>query len=258
MKAQMFSRSVAPVGQVVFSSNNTGNLAATNWVVPDGVYEISVVIVSPSQGSASLKRGATDLLTSATTLGAGVGGGNGGAAGVSTGRGPINEAGAGGAGGYSGNGGAGGSASTSATPGNYTSNPGSSGAGGGGGGGGSGHGTAEPKGAGGYGGDVGLLGIGANGLGGSGGVVGNQTGSSGGDGSTLGGSVYGRGVSFIGGSTAGGDLRYKNSIPVTPGETLVVRSSGTTQGGYAITGSAGGIRIMWGGGRSYPSNALNM
>lgn len=59
------------------------------------------------------------------------------------------------------------------------------------------------------------------------------------------------------GSASGGSLRYKNNIPVTPGETLRVSMSGGSMGGYKITGSFGGVRIMWGGGRSYPSNALN-
>lgn len=259
IRGQMFSRSVEPSGQIVFTSDTYGDLASTNWVVPAGVYSISVVAVGSCQGgSAALLRGGVELLSNYSTISAGVvGGGNGGPAGTSTGRGPANEAGAGGAGGYSGNGGAGGSASTSALPGNYTGNPGFAGSGGGGGGGGSGHGTSDPKGFGGYGGGVGLLGIGVSGAAGAAGTAYYQYGGDGISGSALGGDVYGHGVSNAYGSASGGSLRYKNNIPVTPGETLNVAMSGTSMGGYKISNSLGGVRILWGGGRSYPSNALN-
>lgn len=63
------------------------------------------------------------------------------------------------------------------------------------------------------------------------------------------------------GSSYGGTLRYKNNIPVTPGEVLTISASDPSMGGYtnysvgvaSIFGA--GIRIMWGDGRSYPSNA---
>lgn len=257
IRAQMFSRSVEPSGQIVFTSDTYGDLASTSWVVPAWVYSISVAAVGSCQGGvAGLLRGGVVLLSSYSTISAGVvGGGDGGPAGTSTGRGPANEAGAGGAGGYSGNGGAGGSATTSAVPGNYTGNPGVAGAGGGGGGGGSGHGTSDPKGFGGDGGGVGLLGIGASGHAGAAGTAGYQYGGDGGSGSALDGNIYGRGVSNAYGSAYGGSLRYKNNIPVTPGETLNVAMSGAYMGGYKISNSFGGLRIIWGGGRSYPSNA---
>ena len=257
---QMFSRSVEPSGQIVFTSDTYGDLASTNWVVPAGVYSISVVAVGSCQGGvAALIRGGVELLlANYSTISAGVvGGGEGGPAGTSTGRGPVNEAGAGGAGGYSGNGGEGGSASASPVPGYYTGNPGVAGSGGGGGGGGSGHGTSDPKGYGGYGGGVGLLGIGVSGAAGAAGTAYYQYGGDGGGGSALDGNIYGRGVSNAYGSAYGGSLRYKNNIPVTPGETLKVSMSGGSMGGYKISDSFGGLRIIWGGGRSYPSNALN-
>lgn len=88
---------------------------------------------------------------------------------------------------------------------------------------------------------MGLLGIGANGSGGAAGGV------AGGNGSQFAGSgAYGGGI-----NNAGGNLRWLNDITVTPGETLTI--SGTAGGGMV-----GAIRIMFGGGRSYPSNALDM
>lgn len=208
--AMLAARGASPVGQQVFTSSGT-------FVVPAGVTSVSAVLVASANGSvggnlryavaiavtpgesltvtigttASIKRGATDLLTNTSTIGGGnIGGGDGGAAGT-------NGGGAGGAGGYSGAGGKGGNSSSGA------GSAGSNGAGGGGGGGG---GSNAGGGGGGAGGGVGLLGPGSNGTGGSlGATGGNGTGGSGGaNGSGSGGGLYGGGK----GTTGTGAVRF--------------------------------------------------
>lgn len=235
MKAQMFSRSVAPVGQFV-REFTTGN-QSVSWTVPDGVFFISAVVVSagveqgyPAQHT-QIKRGAEIMLAGDSPMTGGVGGGNGGATGSGGGGG-------GGAGGYSGNGGAGAAYATDGLQ-QPVHATGANGAGGGGGGGGvlGGSGGGPRRGGG-----VGLLGIGANGAGG--------VSADGGHGSQFTGSgAYGGPSAGI----SGGNLRWKNDIPVTPGETLTLVGTFTPR-----DWGQGALRIMWGGGRSYPSNALNM
>ena len=248
-----------PAGQQIWTSSNTGNLALTSFVVPQGVNFISVVMVAPSGGSVLLRRSSTVLLASYTATGSGVGGGNGGASGNPTGRNYYNnDPGGGGAGGYSGDGGAGATSSTSPVPGSYTGNPGSPGNGGGGGGGGSGHGSGTVSGTGGQGGGVGLLGIGTNGSGGGGGATGSESGGSGTDGSGPTAFSYGSGSA----KGSGGNLRWKNNIPVTPGETLTVLITGGSWMDYSTSivrplYSYGGVRMMWGKNRTYPSNAID-
>ena len=159
----------------------------------------------------------------------GDGGGNGGSSTTSS---TSSASAGGGAGGYSGNGG-------SATPG--TSGTSGSGSGGGGGAGGNG-GSSDAAGAGG---GVGLLGQGANGsgvtnsggngfpgFGGSGGANGSAS-----PGSTL---TPSTGGDFGGG---GGGAELFNSA---------------TNAGEHGPGGGGAVRIMWLGGRSYPSNAANV
>jgi hypothetical protein len=51
----------------------------------------------------------------------------------------------------------------------------------------------------------------------------------------------------------GGNLRYRNSIPVTPGESLTITLSSQEAPNANGTGSA--IRVIWGDGRSFPLNA---
>ena len=242
IRGMMFSQGVAAPGQVVYSAlKNT--TTTWSWVVPAGVTSISAVTVGPGAvpPGASIKRGATTLLSAGSTIGAGIGGGNGGVNGVGE------SAGGGGAGGYSGAGGAG-------------ANPGDPGGGGvGGAGGGGGGGVASPFYAGGLGGGVGLNGVGVSGSGGS---TGGTDGGPGGDGSQLSGSgAYGagRGAYSTFYSATGGNLRYLNGIAVTPGETLTLSVDGVPVG-YLGGGptTAGAVRIMWGGSRSYPSNALDM
>ena len=159
----------------------------------------------------------------------GAGGGNGGQGALVIYE-QIRSAGGGGAGGYSGAGGAG----------NYASG-GSAGSGGGGGGGG---GNAGDPTAGTGGGGVGLYGQGSNGSGGTGasGWGGNGTGYGGGGGS---GGASASNVEGGQNATAGGDYG---------GGGGGCGGSGYPKGG---NGGGGAVRIMWGGGRSYPSNAAN-
>ena len=62
----------------------------------------------------------------------------------------------------------------------------------------------------------------------------------------------GRPGTTISSGETGGNLRYTIApLSVTPGETLTVYVTGGS-------GYSGGIRIMWGGGRSYPNNAKDV
>lgn len=135
--------------------------------------------------------------------------------------------GGGGAAGYNGVGGKG------ADGGNITA-AGAAGAGGGGGGGGT---LSNAKNAGGAGGGVGLYGQGANGAGGTATATGNGGGggSGGGNGDGAQGTVIGKGGLYGGGGGGGPD------------------ASGTYLG--PATGANGAVRVIWGAGRSFPSNA---
>jgi hypothetical protein len=150
--------------------------------------------------------------------------------------------GGGGAAGYSGNGGNGGSTS---------SGVGSNGTGGGGGGGGSGVFFAntpdlgeETNTAGGGGGGVGLLGEGSSGTGGAGGVPaqGGAGGSGGGAGSNS------TDTGGFGGGQGGGGAR--GGYYIDRDDNLTVFDPGD--------GASGGVRILWGAGRSYPNNAADV
>lgn len=166
----------------------------------------------------------------------GDGGGNGGSSSVSL-SGIFNSQGAsggGGAGGYTGNGGNGG------VGGVFVSN-GSAGAGGGGGGGGGA--TTAANSGGGGGGGTGLQGQGANGSGGG-------TGTYIGGGGTAGSS----GTVGASGSAVGQDGG--------PAGRVNQGGNGGTYGGGAgcsrVSGSggSGGVRLIWGEGRSFPNNAM--
>lgn len=241
IKPQMFSRRIEPIGQYVRAF--TAKDQSVNWVVPDGVYEISAVVVNAGQEAGfgtqptQIKRGATILLSATMAMTGDVGGGNGGPSG--TGAGPRGGGAGGGAGGYTGNGGPGANWVNDGL-GYPIAASGSNGNGGGGGGGG----VAGGSSGGAYGGGgVGLLGTGTNGAGGS-------PGNNGGHGSQRAGSgAYGAPQSGV----PGGNLRWRNGIAVTPGETLTLIGTG-----FYRYGGQGALRIMWGGGRSYPSNALDM
>jgi len=147
-----------------------------------------------------------------------------------------NAQGGAGAGGYSGGGGTGG----------LTGSSGSSGAGGGGGGGGGGgYFDNSPYfieiGSGGGGGGVGILGSGSNGSGGAGGSAGNS-GSAGG-----GGSSGSNGSGSQGGAYGGGG-----------GQGYYYTDGAYTEYLAGGNGGVGAVRIIWGAGRSYPSNAANV
>ena len=156
----------------------------------------------------------------------------------SGGAGYAYASGAGGAGGYSG---AGGTQSS-------TSINGSGGAGGAGGTGAQyNDGTNAYTSGGAGGGGVGLLGSGTSGLAGanSSSYGADSGGSSGVDGPYDAYSAGGNGGSYGGGGGAGS---YVFNIPTS-------FFSSTTYGGY---GAVGAVRIIWGSGRSYPSNAANV
>ena len=223
-----------PVGQVVFDNTTTTNQITTTWIVPPRVTEIWAVCIGGNSvnSSSSIWRSGTCLLGSQLGFSSSFGGGLGG-------TGNTVAFSAGGAAGYSGNGGNGGTSPVSG---------GSAGNGGGGGGGAGGSGSNA-----GHGGGTGLVGEGANGAGGV--TSGNR---GGGDGSvdagqTPYGAGYGRNSSS--GVLRGSDLRYTIvPIPVTPGESLSIRIKGLAASG-AMPKTGGAVRIIWGGGRSYPNNA---
>lgn len=224
-----------PPGEAIF----VGSGGATQTIiVPSGVYSICVVGVSLNPTTpCRLLRGSTVLLDTTDAIGVrNDGGGNGGAPGTNnTGLSFYDTYNTGGgAGGYSGNGGPGGygrydGGGSAGGPGN--------GGGGGGGGGGSGNGSQMVT-TGGGGGGVGLFGLGANGAGGPAATVGAN-------GSPI-------QTPYVGGGDRagqGGNLRYRNNIAVTPGETLTI-ALGTT---LATAPRGPGMRIIWGKGRAFPS-----
>lgn len=229
-----------PVGQVVFTTTDAAQYT-TNWVVPARVTEIWVVCVGKNTSDtvySDVRRGTSVLIGTQQGVGGNIDGGFGGTGNTSART-------AGGAAGYSGNGGNG----------NGVGSAGSSGSGGGGGGSGGGNNGSTSSNAGSAGG-VGLLGVGANGAGGS--AAGFGPGGDGGHGSIPPGvDAYGAGQSRQASSNSldGSHLRYtKTAIAVTPGENLTIRVKG--RGNTAAANiCAGAIRIMWGGGRSYPNNA---
>lgn len=220
-------------GQVEFSASGT-----FSWIVPAGVTSIHAAVVGGSNNTeTSIKQGATTLLSSSQAVAAGVrGGGDGG------GKPGGNNTGGSGAGGYSGDGGVGGYHSD----GPY--NNGDPGSGGGGGGGRSASTEASRQ----HGGGVYLHGAGPSGAGGT-------TSAPAGHGSDLGEGVpRGAGRKYLSSTEhAGGNLRYTIApIAVTPGESLTITVPAAPTGGDATTG--GGVRIIWGAGRSYPDNAKDV
>ena len=149
----------------------------------------------------------------------GDGGGNGGNGGTG------GASGGGGAGGYSGTGGAGGGPAAN----------GNVGAGGGGGGGAGGEGSYPNNYLGSSGGGVGLFGAGANGAAGSYSAGGNSTGATGGSG---------------GGTGAAGD----SGCPLAQkGGDYGGGGGSGNRGNCADEGAVGAVRIVWGGGREFPS-----
>lgn len=224
-----------PPGEAIFVGSGG---ATQSFVVPSGVYSISVVAVSLNPTTACrLLRGAAVLLDTTAAVGVGNdGGGNGGAKGTNnTGLGSYDSYNAGGgAGGYAGNGGGGG---LGRYDGVGQAGGSGNGGGGGGGGGGSGNGSSMVS-QGGLGAGVGLFGQASNGAGGT-------AAAQGANGSPL-------GAPYVGGGSRnaqGGNLRYRNNIAVTPGETLTV-SLGST---LATNNQGPGMRVIWGANRAFPS-----
>lgn len=219
------------LGQVVFTSSGT-------WTPPPGVTSFCAVAVQRggAQGEANASKvtvGGTVVLRALNGSRIGQGGGDGGLGGASLlasigssggypGGGTEFDYGGGGAGGYAGNGGRGGRSGQGIAP--------TAGSGGGGGGGDS-DGTSP-----GSGGGVGLYGQATSGA------------ANGGNGSPPG-PFYGVGTgASSGGDGRGGALAWANDLACTPGVGVAVQ---------AVSGNstAGAVRIIWGGGRSFPFNA---
>ena len=246
------------VGQTVLSTTtltNPNTPVTTSMVVQPGISKVSAVVVGSGRrdyipGSMKIYRkvgGENIILLSDTSIiGDEFGGGDGGEPGTPAPAGDSNEGngeGSGGAGGYFGDGGRGGNGGTK--DGRPTSGQAGTGGASGGGSGTSGYNTP-----GGIGGKTGLNGVGADG------AINILPGGAGGDGSNgpLSTTYAGGGTHQItssnqalAGSPAGrgGNLRYtKHPVSVTPGETI-----------YFDLFIGGAIRLIWGGGRSYPYNA---
>ena len=213
-------------------------------VVPGTVY--TVVVGAPGGGGGG--GGDSYFISTATVKGGGgsngIGYGGGGAGGTYTGDGGGNGGagsdittwggGGGGAGGYSGAGGAGGNGTGASFPSGNGSN-----GGGGGGGGGSAHSNSDSNDAkrkGGGGGGVGLFGQGTNG---AGAISSNFGGDPGSGGSGGGNGVQGDGsYGGAGGAYGGGG-----------------GGSNDPSGGFSNSPGAGAVRIIWGAGRSFPTNS---
>jgi len=207
-----------------------GGTRVTSGTAPAGGQSrfISAATVSGNGGGGGITAGAAG---GAGGTWVGDGGGNGGAGGSRNGS-TAQAGGGGGAGGYSGNGGAGG---------NGTTNNSTAGSGGGGGGGG-GCGTVD---TGGSGGGVGLLGQGSNGAAGAS-TTSDGRGGFGGSGGT---NAFSASTSTTAVNVYG--IAPNQSAPGLRGGG----GSGSDNPGTAeqANGGNGGVRIIWGPGRSFPS-----
>lgn len=192
----------------------------TTFTVPDNVFSLSAVAQQRGRNSSLSTDVGVSLSAGGTIVlraGGGLNIGDGG------GNGGPGSSGGGGGGGYTGDGGAGGPAN-----GGTQRLNGSAGNGGGGAGGPGSFYINSIYQQGSIGGGVGIMGIGGSGT------------PTSPDGSPDG--IY----PLVGGGDPGwngGSLAWKNDIAVTPGQIITVNSS------------AGRVRILWGEGRSYPSNA---
>lgn len=238
----------------------------------------SLTVVVPGTTTGFNTASPASISRSATALVRALGGGAGGTpvgdvynyGGNAGNYGGYGGSGGGGAGGYSGSGGTG------------EGNTGTGTAGSGGGGGGGGMGGSQysytafseewlGNAGGGGGGGVGILGIGSSGaLGNNGGGLqsaggqggfGGSTGSGGLNGYT-GGSTYVQGCSYgeggSGGDYGGAGAMYGSGFYSIWDNSLaefVVQCAGS---GVTGNGAGGAVRIIWGAGRSYPSNAANV
>jgi len=273
---------VAPPGGALFTKSGT-----YTWTAPDGVTSVSTIAIGGGGGGISTSYGGSaggaSYFEDGSTMVAEAGGGAPGtsvnAPGGQVLAGTGNAGGSGGSGNYGGGGGAGG----------YTATGGAGANSGYAGGGGTG--IFGGTGAGGTGGSGGVGGAGDNG-GGTGGASANDTGGgigpatgdavagtigTTGTGATHGGGMtyyattgYGGGGGAFGGGGGGygsygyggggGALAYANNYPVTPGATytVVVGAGGAAGSGYGGgSGASGGVRIVWGSGRSFPNTGVN-
>lgn len=248
IRPQMFSGELwmAPPGEVVFeSAGKSDSQTVFGWVVPVGVYEVCMLGVSSHRSyQTRISRGGADLLNTCWAFGTnGAVGGDGG----DPGNGPSYN-GAGGAGGYSGTGGMGGTTNVDAWN-RLTYDGGLSGSGGGGGGGYSGNGG---------GGGVGIYGQGPNGAGSwdhyaANGQHGSDLGPLRGGAGTINQVPSPAGKDY---AKPGGNLRYRNAVPVTPGETLTITLDHWIRDNAYGVGAV--VRILWGPGRSFPNNAAKV
>jgi hypothetical protein len=210
---------LAQVGESVYTTGGT-----FSWTAPADVTLVSVICVGGGGGGDNQLAGTngTDSSFLATTGEGGLARSSGGGfTGDGGGAGGDGGSGAGGAGGYIGDTGGGGN-------------------------------TTQYGGGGG----VGIFGMGA-----TGGITSGFGGGGGGSGGTNGlsysesnGGTYGGGGGS-GGTNAGGGagLGWSNDVSVSPGSSYTVEV-GTGGGGYML-GGGGAVRIIWGPGRSFPSNA---
>lgn len=220
----------APPGQAVFN-------ASAVWTVPAGVTRVSMVCVQPGGSSAATQVELDGVVVCRALNGSriGDGGGDGGDGGYYVFDGFSRSAGGGGgAGGYAGNGGLGGTIGSSAGRSDSGGNGGRSGRqisdsfpdGG------------SKTGSGGHG--IGLNGIGSSPATTPDGLAGGSYGGGAG------------GQDQASGSSRGGACAWRNDVALAPGRQVQVivpaAASWPPQG-------AGAVRILWGGGRSYPSNA---
>lgn len=251
------------------------------WICPDDVTSVSAICVGGGggggqNGSITSSGGTASYFISTSTVSANGGNASGtsaGGAGGSRGVGGVGLGDGGGAGG-SGvvGGGSAGSYNGAGSNGVNWNTDGLSGVNGSGAGGASGDNTAYRSGGGG--GGTGVWGQGANGTsgayssGGGGGGSGANPGDNGeyspstlvkgGNGGWPGGGAAGAWA--IGWAGGGGGLAYRNNIPVTPGQsyTVVVGSGGIPTGASPEKvgrGAGGVVRLIWGSGKSFPSNA---
>ncbi|GKT18545.1 hypothetical protein AVHY2522_19205 [Acidovorax sp. SUPP2522] len=196
-------------------------VTTTAWTVPAGVSTIFMVCVQPgAYGAVQVVVDGVIVCRAQNGARIGDGGGDGG-----YGSGAYNDGstmvagGGGGAGGYNGAGGNGGT---------FGSGP-TAGTGGGGDGGFAGGGNG-----------IGLKGLGSSPASSPSGYLGgNYGGGSGGANSSSGGSQ-------------GGACAWRNNVAVVPGSVVQITVPDVPS--YNLQG-VGAVRIMWGGGRSYPSNA---
>jgi hypothetical protein len=263
----LFGSPPAPVGagEQVYTTPGT-----YSWIAPAGVTSVNVVAVggggAGSESGGYGPDGADSYFINATTVKGGGGQGSrssgygtpgsyvgdgGGTGGTPYTVNSFSEGG-GGAGGYTGNGGTGsGYYGTGMTAGT-----------GGAGGGGKVHMASQ---VGGGGGGTGLYGQGADGAAGSADGEGGFGGSGGGNGVTATGTIMGDG-GYPGGAGGGGKINpgwaggsgaglgWKNNITVVPGNSYtVVVGSGGTGVTNAGKGAHGGVRIIWGTNRFFPS-----